>query len=844
MLATGIATGIFDEDKIVASFGVMSDTHINGVGTDPGIKLKKALEQLKAHAALNDEDGLDGILIAGDLIDSAYRSEDYYKQMDMFSEIYKSVLDPMTVKLAYSPGNHDVYKEWTPDAIAQAQKMSARLDDEFFCAEIEPESRKALECRHYLINDVHILGILPIGRAPVVYTDEQIAWLDSRLAELTQAEPDRYVLVLTHPMIHGTVYGSLLGNYWETEALTETLEKYPQAVTFSGHLHFPLNDPRSVWQGRFTAFGCGSVRYMAIEDGGYENMAGKTIMRDANEFSQGLLVQIDEDGNLKATRMDFYNNRTIGEPWIICHPMDDNSHLWTYSHKARAAANKAPQMKGIDISKGIVNSKGMPLTVSFPAGVDDEFVHHYVITVSDGDKVIRTKKILADFYRADDPSEMKSRWSQALGEFKPGEYTVSIVALDSWDAQSAPATQKITIPDFVVDVPVAHDWVFEGRKACKLDVNVSGSLIDGKKLDLTLIRDLSLMSEVKDTVLVRSKRIKAKAGKAALSFNLGRLEPGFYQVNLSEGPQIYKRFNIGVNPEKIVSPQDKRPDFDEFWEKTLAELAMVPFDAKLTVDKAHSNDVRTTYLVTMKSFGGETMGGILCMPNKPGRYNTFIDYLGYGANPIWYDPSANPETVEFLVSVRDQGTLKRQGHYRWIDRGLDCKENFYYRGAFCDVVRAIDFVSSLDNVDPEHLYARGESQGGAFTLISVSLDHRIKACAPSVPFLSDFEHYSQIVPWPMQEVIKESKSLGIAREDLFEMLSYFDVKNFVDRIQCPVYMAFGLQDGTCPPHTNFAGYNLITAPKKWWCAPENGHETWALPEWFKARAEFFKPFLK
>ena len=44
------------------------------------------------------------------------------------------------------------------------------------------------------------------------------------------------------------------------------MNKYPQAVTFSGHLHFPINDERSIMQTNFTAIGCGSVSYMAIED--------------------------------------------------------------------------------------------------------------------------------------------------------------------------------------------------------------------------------------------------------------------------------------------------------------------------------------------------------------------------------------------------------------------------------------------------------------------------------------------------------------------------------------------------------------------------------------------------
>jgi len=413
---------------------------------------------------------------------------------------------------------------------------------------------------------------------------------------------------------------------------------------------------------------------------------------------------------------------------------------------------------------------------------------------------------------------------------------LSVLALGS--AQTA-ASDTVS-----VDIPIEHQWLYLDKKPCRLNVGVSGEAsLDDVSVRLDLVTDLSLMSERRDTIL----RLSQKVRKGRARFKLGRLAPGFYQVNLSvEGASAkyspFRVFNIGVRPEEIVSPQDKQSDFDSFWQSTLAELAQVPMEPVLTKVPERSDSLRTTYTVKMKSWGGEVMGGILCVPNKPGKYPTYIDYLGYGANPIWYEPSANPDKVEFLVSVRDQGILKRKDHYRWIDRGLKSKETFYYRGAFCDVVRAIDYVCSLEQTDMDRLFARGESQGGAFALVSVSLDHRIKACAPAVPFLNDYRDYSRIVRWPMWEVFDQCKAEGIDREDLFRMLTYFDVKNFTDRIQCPILMSFGLQDATCPPHTNFAGYNMITAPKQWYCSPKAGHGQWAEKDWHAARAEWFTQF--
>lgn len=165
----------------------------------------------------------------------------------------------------------------------------------------------------------------------------------------------------------------------------------------------------------------------------------------------------------------------------------------------------------------------------------------------------------------------------------------------------------------------------------------------------------------------------------------------------------------------------------------------------------------------------------------------------------------------------------------------DDKETYYYRGAYCDVIRAIDFVASLDRTDPARIIARGDSQGGAFTWIAASLDKRIAAAAPAVPFLGDFPHYAQIVGWPMGEILAAARSKDIPEEDLYKTLSYFDVKNFTDRITCPLYMSFGLQDPTCPPHTEFAAYNHVRSDKAYFCVPLCGHAMWQQESWTKER---------
>lgn len=311
--------------------------------------------------------------------------------------------------------------------------------------------RTRYEARHCVVGDYHIFSVSPNGDQPIVYDPAVVSWLDSQLAAVTSAEPDKYVILITHPMIKNTVYGSRLGeeggiwssslsHYWATDALTPVLKKYPQVIVFGGHLHFPLNDPRSVWQGDFTVFGCGSVRYMAIENGKYEDMSSATVMKDCNDFSQGNLLQFDSNGNMRVLRMDFWNKDVIGEPVVSSYPTSDKSHLTKYNHTTRSLANAAPVLStlDVDVTDGVATAK-------WAAGTDDEFVHHYVLTLRKGGTVVTTKKILADFYKSAKTSGMKKEWTRSLGNVTDGTYELTLEAYDSWDAAAKPLTKTFQV---------------------------------------------------------------------------------------------------------------------------------------------------------------------------------------------------------------------------------------------------------------------------------------------------------------------------------------------------------------------------------------------------------------
>lgn len=344
------------------------------------------------------------------------------------------------------------------------------------------------------------------------------------------------------------------------------------------------------------------------------------------------------------------------------------------------------------------------------------------------------------------------------------------------------------------------------------------------------------------------------------------LAPGFYRAMCFVNGKTARNLVFGIDPFDIVSAPDMQPDFNDYWQGVKDQLAAVEMNPVLTEITKNSSATRKVYLVELSSVPDGASGepvkirGYYCEPTDGAKHPVLVHFYGYdtqGSTSKCECPNGgSSKYAEFYLSHRgqylnnrpagtnpgvDEATANIYGD--WLAYHFGDKDSYYYRGAFMDAVQAVRFMATRETSDMNKLFAEGSSQGGALCYAAASLsDYPFTAITPNVAFLGDFPDYFKIVDWPGSSYKAAAKTAGMTNEEMYAFLSYYDTKNLATRIHCAVLATSGLKDGTCPPHTNIAPYNLIDNPdKEYHFYPEMTHD---YPKnWYSMIENFRKKFL-
>lgn len=293
---------------------------------------------------------------------------------------------------------------------------------------------------------------------------------------------------------------------------------------------------------------------------------------------------------------------------------------------------------------------------------------------------------------------------------------------------------------------------------------------------------------------------------------------------------------IGINP---------RPaDFDSYWDRALTEMRAQDARVELIPAEFQAPNADCFHLYFTGVSGARVHAKLLRPSNSTEPHPAVLVFHGYsGDGGDWAD-KLNYVGQGFTVAAldcrgqgglsEDTGGVKGNTLHGHIIRGLEDAvqgqpDKLLFRQIFLDTAQLAKIVMEMPDVDAGRVGVTGGSQGGALTVACAALEPRIKRAAPVFPFLSDYKRV-----WEMDQAVAAYAELKEyfrhfdpthAMEDaVFEMLGYVDIQHLAPRIRGQILWMIGLMDTICPPSTQFAAYNKISARKEMVIYPDFGHE--------------------
>jgi len=399
-----------DDFTPVMRFAICSDVHLNGEeGTDEAKKFDAMFKDVYEYTESCEYDKLDAVIVAGDFATSGKPVE--YAQ---FNKIVNANIKEET-QLITCIGNHEF--------------ISYRDEDPTVAYTVYKECQNEELDTHTVINGYHVIGVSYADDAKTF--NGKLTWLRNELDKAVKDDPTKPIFVFQHPQPFGTVYGSV---NWGTLQVRTVLEAYPQVIDFSGHSHYNLSDPRSIWQGTFTAVGTGSITTLQ------GNLNYLTGGEDSPYESGGFwIVEADKDGNVRLQAYDvvshmFFENCDYYFSDIT--NLRNRSYTWG-NFKSLDTAPEFPANAAIASELDSDNNT----ILSFADANGYYKAENYKIIVSKSFfNNVYEETVLSDYVRAD-----STTMTVNLGQLEAGTYNVKITPYSPFSRAGKALTGTITV---------------------------------------------------------------------------------------------------------------------------------------------------------------------------------------------------------------------------------------------------------------------------------------------------------------------------------------------------------------------------------------------------------------
>jgi|GEM_PF-221368 len=267
-------------------------------------------------------------------------------------------------------------------------------------------------------------------------------------------------------------------------------------------------------------------------------------------------------------------------------------------------------------------------------------------------------------------------------------------------------------------------------------------------------------------------------------------------------------------------------NFDNFWNKSIGEIKKISIEPEIKRNKKKDSSKFEAYDVSYNGFLKTRMYGVLYKPKKKEKTKAIIHIHDYNSN---FDKgivkTLTTDVSHFLIILRGHSSL-----YLTVENGDENSsvmsspgymvenivdlETYYVKSIYLDILKSIDMLRLIKFLDCSKIGIIGKGLGAAAAFFTASYSERIGALACDSPQLCDLPMTQNISTGEITKEINDIVSIQKKRKDIIKKnLSYFDLINFSDKINCPAYFVTGLNDSIAPSECTMGLFNILKTEK-------------------------------
>jgi cephalosporin-C deacetylase len=241
---------------------------------------------------------------------------------------------------------------------------------------------------------------------------------------------------------------------------------------------------------------------------------------------------------------------------------------------------------------------------------------------------------------------------------------------------------------------------------------------------------------------------------------------------------------------------DSKPaDFDQYWQRTLDDLAGYPAQPEIELLPLRTTDFATLYGVRLTSLGPYRLFGYLSVPTGKGpfpaiyyapKYQSVLEIIPQG--------TANLQRSAYITfALAGRGQRNSDTPYAamfpgFLTEGIDDAESYIFRGIAADSVRGLEFLRTRPELDRSRVVVVGND----LALITAAL-HSGATYVVTTPAL--FYRTAELAPktqaYPLEEINDYLRTFPAKAADVHRTLAYYDLQILAPRVTATTLLMAG-----------------------------------------------------